>query len=65
MSRKGQTTTKNSTGQLRLLAGSHAPGRPARWVLDERTRRIGRAGVAEIRETLRRAQPPEPVRKAS
>jgi hypothetical protein len=44
--------------QLRLLDG----GRTSRkaWQLDARTRRIGRQRVAEAREILRQAQPPEP-----
>jgi hypothetical protein len=44
--------------QLRLLDG----GRTTRkaWQLDARTRRIGRQRVAEAREILRQAQPPEP-----
>jgi hypothetical protein len=46
-----------SSTQLRLLAGGeHAP----EWGLDERTRRVGRQGVAEARAILRRVQPPEP-----
>jgi hypothetical protein len=42
--------------QLRLL-----PGRTTRpdWVLDERTRAVGRQGVAQAREILRRLAPPE------
>jgi len=54
--------------QLRLLPG----GSPARadWQLDERTRAVGRRGVEQAREVLRRARPPEPkhpepIRKAS
>jgi hypothetical protein len=45
--------------QLHLLDG----GRTTRkaWQLDARTRRIGRQRVAEAREILRRAQPPEPT----
>ena len=40
------------------------------WELDERTRMVGRVGVAEAREALRRAKSPEPkqpapIRKAS
>jgi hypothetical protein len=35
------------------------------WSLDEKTRRVGRAGVEAARETLRRARPPEPFPKAS
>jgi hypothetical protein len=48
-----------------LLASGGREQVQAAWVLDERTRRIGRAGVAQIRETLRHAQPPQPVQKAS
>jgi hypothetical protein len=48
--------------QLRLLPGGTA--RPD-WVLDERTRKVGRQGVAQAREILRRVAPPEAVRKAS
>lgn len=53
--------------QLRLLAGGSK--RPD-WVLDERTRKAGRQGLAGARETLRHARPPEPktagsARKAS
>jgi hypothetical protein len=47
--------------QLRLLPGG-AP-RPD-WQLDERTREVGRAGVAQAREILRSARPPEPKRPA-
>ena len=71
MSRKGRTTEGRTerraagTAQLRLLASDGREGRPADWVLSERTRKIGLAGVAAIRETLRQAQPPEPVQKAS
>jgi hypothetical protein len=43
--------------QLRLLPGGP---RARRWSLDERTRQVGRAGVAEAREILRHAQPPKP-----
>jgi hypothetical protein len=39
------------TTQLRLLDG----GQPTPWVLDARTRRIGRRGVAEARQALERA----------
>ncbi len=48
--------------QLRLLTGPTE--RPA-WRLDERTRRVGRRGIAEAREILRRARPPEPKSLAS
>jgi hypothetical protein len=43
--------------QLRLIGASGGPD----WVLDAKTRRVGRAGVAEAREVLRRARPPQPV----
>jgi hypothetical protein len=44
--------------QLRLLpAGT---GR-VEWSLDDRTRTVGRRGVAQAREILRRHQPPQPV----
>ncbi|MDP9334827.1 MAG: hypothetical protein M3Q30_16175 [Actinomycetota bacterium] len=55
--------------QLRLLPGGSGTTRPD-WQLDERTRSVGRIGVAQAREVLRRARPPEPkrpepIRKAS
>lgn len=50
--------------QLRLLPGG---SRRRDWELDERTRELGRRGVAEAREVLRRVQPKEApaARKAS
>jgi hypothetical protein len=48
--------------QLRLLPGGTAE---PDWVLDERTRKVGRQGVAQAREILRRVAPPEAVRQAS
>ena len=75
-SRAGQTSEQalhteaghpGSQSQLRLLPG----GEPNHdWVLDERTRQLGRSGVAQARAVLRRARRPEPrkqalVRKAS
>jgi hypothetical protein len=53
--------------QMRLLPRAEPA---AEWELDDRTRRVGRSGIAQAREVLRRAQPPEPrqlppVRKAS
>jgi hypothetical protein len=53
--------------QLRLLTGAR---REPDWVLDEKTRLVGRQGIAQAREILRRSRPPlpkrpEPVRKAS
>src|SRR6516162_7936514 len=64
---KTETTTAAKTHrsgavQLRLLSGRTA--RPD-WVLDERTRAVGRQGVAQAKEILRRLAPPEGVRKAS
>ena len=54
---------RDGTVQLRLRpAGTEA--RPD-WVLDERTRRVGRQGVAQAREILRRVAPPDAVRRAS
>jgi hypothetical protein len=58
---------QGGAAQLRLLLGGD---RPDDWRLDERTRRVGKQGVAAAREVLRRAHPPEPVhpvpaRKAS
>jgi len=55
--------------QLRLLPGGSRPARPE-WQLDERTRTVGLLGVAQAREILRQARPPEPkqpapIRKAS
>jgi hypothetical protein len=44
--------------QLRLLDGGRRT--TGAWQLDARTRRIGRERVAEAREILRRAHPPEP-----
>jgi len=69
MSARSLTNTQEEIGegQLRLLPGGSP--RPD-WKLDERTRSVGRVGVAQAREVLRRARPPqpkqpEPVRKAS
>jgi hypothetical protein len=49
-------------GQLRLLT---TPSRRPDWELDEQTRQIGRAGIAAVRETLRKTHPPQPFPKAS
>ena len=52
--------------ELRLIVGGSK--RPD-WGLDERTRRVGRTGVAAARAALRNARPPVPKdvpnRKAS
>ncbi|MCU1427563.1 MAG: hypothetical protein JWL83_1563 [Actinomycetia bacterium] len=63
MSGTGQpSTATKGTGQLRLLEGDK---RRPEWDLDDQTRQIGLQGIAAVRETLRRAHPPEPIRKAS
>ena len=69
MSVRSRTTKETGDNQLRLLNGGSV-SRPPDWELDERTRTLGREGVAQAREALRRAKPPEPkhpepVRKAS
>lgn len=63
MSERRQRQGVRESSQLRLLPGE---GR-RHWRLDERTRKVGRRGVAEAREILRQARPPEPGgrRKAS
>ena len=55
-------STPTGVVQLRLLPGGSV--RPD-WVLDERTRKVGRQGVAQAREILRRAAPPDGARQAS
>jgi hypothetical protein len=55
---------KTNTAQLRLLPGGTSKTEPD-WVLDERTRKVGRQGVAQAREILRRVAPPDAVRRAS
>jgi hypothetical protein len=52
-----RSTHPEATTQLRLLPGD--AGTPD-WVLDERTRLLGRQGIAQAREVLRRTRPPEP-----
>jgi hypothetical protein len=69
MSERSTTTKEIGESQLRLLPGGSVTPRPD-WQLDERTRSVGRMGVAQAREVLRQARPPEPkqpqpVRKAS
>jgi hypothetical protein len=56
--RSTRRTSSTEPTQLRLLDGGRATRKA--WQLDARTRRIGRERVAEAREILRRAQPPEP-----
>ena len=62
--KRSGTTLPNGSGavQLRLLPGGTAE---PDWVLDERTRKVGRQGVAQAREILRRLAPPDAVRRAS
>ena len=52
--------------ELRLIVGG---SKQPDWGLDERTRRVGRQGVAAARAALHNARPPEPKevpsRKAS
>jgi hypothetical protein len=57
-----ETERRDGTVQLRLLPGGTAE---PDWVLDERTRRVGRQGVALAREILRSVAPPDSVRRAS
>jgi hypothetical protein len=69
MSVRSRTTQEISESQLRLLPGGSTAIRHD-WQLDERTRSVGRLGVAQAREVLRQARPPQPkqpqpVRKAS
>jgi hypothetical protein len=64
---RGEPDRLRDDAQLRLLTAS---GRRPDWVLDERTRRAGRRGIAAARAALRNARSPEPkhsepVRKAS
>ena len=63
MSARSRATSRATNDQLRLLPGGSASKRPD-WQLDERTRSVGQLGVAQAREVLRRARPPEPKRPA-
>jgi hypothetical protein len=72
MSERSTTTREKGIGesQLRLLPGGSVATKRPDWQLDERTRSVGRLGVAQAREVLRQARPPEPkqvppIRKAS
>jgi hypothetical protein len=69
MSERSRTTEEIGESQLRLLPGGSVAKRPD-WQLDERTRTVGKLGVAQAREILRQARPPQPkqpqpIRKAS
>jgi hypothetical protein len=62
-------TKEIGESQLRLLPGGSASS-PPEWMLDERTRFVGRVGIEQAREALRQAKSPEPkqpepIRKAS
>jgi hypothetical protein len=50
--------------QLRLLDGGHRPRRRAGagpdWVLDPKTRQVGRLGIAAARAALEQSMPPDP-----
>ena len=50
--------SSESGTQLRLLPGGTTR---REWILDERTRNVGRQGVAQARAILRKHQPPQPV----
>jgi len=57
----GEPHDVEAGGQLRLLQGGAARPIERDWLLDERTRRNGRFGVQQIRETLRHRTPPQPI----
>jgi hypothetical protein len=57
--------TSLPVGQLRLLQGGRAEPVDRDWLLDERTRRTGRYGVLQVRETLRHLTPPQPIERPS
>ena len=65
--KKAKVTAKiavktSETVQLRLLPGGTTE---PDWMLDDRTRKVGREGVAHAREILRRVAPPQAGRRAS
>ena len=55
----------NAPKRSGAAAAPHRAGGRPDWVLDERTRAVGRQGVAQAREILRRLAPPDGIRKAS
>jgi hypothetical protein len=59
---KVERVRRDGALQLRLLPGGTAQ---PDWVLDERTRTVGKQGVARAREILARVAPPDAVRRAS
>ena len=59
---KVERVRRDGAMQLRLIpGGSDQPD----WVLDERTRNVGRQGVAQAREILASVARPDAVRRAS
>jgi hypothetical protein len=53
------STNRNSGNRS---TGSRTTGRSSHdWMLDERTRRVGREGVAQAKAILQRVSPPVPV----
>jgi hypothetical protein len=63
MSTTKDRTSRPSAVQLVLLDGGRLVPR-REWQLDERTRRIGRMGVAQARAILKEARPPQPSGRA-
>jgi hypothetical protein len=59
--RSRHQSESGSPTQLRLLSGG---SRRPDWLLDDRTRQVGRRGVAEARAMLEQAHVPEPKRPA-
>ena len=60
--KKVKVAGRSDTVQLRLLPGGTTE---PDWMLDDRTRKVGREGVAHAREILRRVAPPQAGRRAS
>ncbi len=61
-------TRTRSSAQLQLLDGGNRQSLSSAndqshndWMLDERTRRVGREGVAQAKAILQRVSPPVPV----
>ncbi|MFM8302870.1 MAG: hypothetical protein ACKOA9_01010 [Actinomycetota bacterium] len=63
------STATGSGGRAGRATGRSAARRvihrQAQWRLDDRTREVGRAGVASAREALARAHPDRDLRRAS
>jgi hypothetical protein len=60
--RSTQPNESENPTQLRLLSGGSR--RRPDWLLDDRTRQVGRRGVADARAMLEQAHVPEPKRPA-